>query len=228
MPVKLWQSQPPRTPFAPRWVVPLFNEMLGDPAVLAELKQIALAREEWLKSTIDPVPIAGLAEGTTARWHGFNTFVWEEPAMRTYQAFVRESYRRFMDNLKLPRPRTWIQGWVNILGRGERLASHCHDQTPTAFLSGNFCVAAAGSATLYYPPYVSLQDDHPGDNCLAVKNTPGLLTLFPSTVFHATTPHEGDDKRISLAFDIHVEDRDALGVTGAGGRHVLFDEGNAG
>jgi len=78
-----------------------------------------------------------------------------------------------MDSLKLPRPRTWMRRWVNILGRGWRLSSHCHDQMPTP----------------------CLRNDIPSENCLTVKNMPRLLTR---------------------------------GVTGAGGRPVLFDEGNAG
>ncbi len=57
-----------------------------------------------------------------------------------------------------------------------------------------------------------------------MRNEPGLLTLFPSMLFHATTPHEGDQERISLAFDIHIENKDALGATGPGAKHVPFDE----
>ncbi len=157
MPVKLWQSPEPRTPFAPRWTVPLFNEMLADPALNASLTAIALSREAELKQSIKPKTVAGVDEGTTARWHGFNIFTWEEPAMRHFQGFVHQSYRRFMQSLQLPRPRTWVQGWVNILRKGERLKPHCHDQMATAYLSGNYCIAAAGSSTMYFPPYLSLQ-----------------------------------------------------------------------
>lgn len=225
MPVRMWQSPQPRTPFAPSWKVPLFIERLDAPETNAEIRRLILEKEVELKNEIEPIAIAGIDKGTTALWHGFNVFAWQEPAMRSFQDFVRQSYRSFMQKLGLRPPRTWVQGWVNVLRKGERFSPHCHDQLPTSYLSGNYCVAAEGTSTIYFPPYSyfvkgELNEEHG----FAVKNEPGTLTLFPSMIYHATSLYEGETERISLAFDIHVEDRDALGKDGDKGLHVPFDD----
>ena len=51
-----------------------------------------------------------------------------------------------------------------------------------------------------------------------------MLTLFPSGIFHATAANPTPEPRISLAFDIHVQDADPLGRTGGSCRHILFDD----
>ncbi len=226
MPVKLWQPPRPRTPFAPNWTLPLYHDSLPDPKVNRALAQIALEQEETLRGGIEPIPIAGVEAGTTARWHGFNIFGWQQPAMQAFQAFVLQAYRTFMQRLRMPRPKTYVQGWVNVLRQGEQLTPHCHDQTPLAFLSGNYCVAAQGTSTLYFPPYVYKSDERfDRKAALSVTNEPGLVTLFPSAAFHCTTPHQTAGERITLAFDIHLEDRDAMGKRGCAGLHVPFDAG---
>lgn len=58
----------------------------------------------------------------------------------------------------------------------------------------------------------------------AIRNEPGMLTLFPSAVVHGTSPHAGDSERITLAFDIFLQDYDLGGRQGAAGIHLVMDD----
>jgi hypothetical protein len=57
-----------------------------------------------------------------------------------------------------------------------------------------------------------------------IQNQPGMLTLFPSTVLHETSPHSGDSERITLAFDIFLQDFDLGGREGEAGLHLVMDD----
>ena len=41
-------------------------------------------------------------------------------------------------------------------------------------------------------------------NMVDIKNIPGELTLFPSHIFHYTTPHYSFKPRITIAFDLNL------------------------
>ena len=47
---------------------------------------------------------------------------------------------------------------------------------------------------------------------LEVENNNGEMILFPSYVPHCTSKYEGDDCRISIAFDIYSEKGFELGI----------------
>ena len=88
----------------------------------------------------------------------------------------------------------------------------------------NYCVTSKGSSTIYYPPYFYNAPMRERTR-MRIENRPSTLILFPSALFHNTTPYEHDDVRITLAFDISIENRDADGTWGSKGRHILFDDG---
>ena len=223
MPLKIWKSPDPRTAFAPKWMVPFHEETLERPDVNEALRQLILEKEPTLKQTIAPKPVSGIQDGLTSRWHGFNVFMWTESPAVAFQQFVKQAYLSYIQAIGAPRQRCFIQGWANVVRKGEKLAAHAHDQMPTSYVSGNYCVSTQASATIYHPPY-HYDRAVRQKFCLRVENRPGMLTLFPSGIFHETTPYEGDDSRVTLAFDINVDDADALGVEGAQGQHVLFDD----
>ena len=223
MPLKRLKSPPAQSPFAPVWEVPLGIEQLDDAATLAAIREIVLAREVQLMQKIPAKPIAGIADGLTSRWHGFNIFSWDEPPMCAFRGFVRRSYLSYLAALGLQRRRCFFQGWANVVRDGEKFAAHCHDQSPHAYLSGNFTVACADTQTIYYPPYLYQGAPSP-KMWMPIQNEPGLLTLFPSAILHETSPHGGDSERITLAFDVFLQDYDFSGRAEAGGLHLVMDD----
>ena len=56
---------------------------------------------------------------------------------------------------------------------------------------------AEETSTVYQNPYTM--------NALAMKNVPGVMTLFPEYIVHWTTPNESDKERITLGMDIVTE-----------------------
>lgn len=223
MPLHHWTSPPPENPFAPSWRVPIYTAEMTDPTINGQIRNLVLSREASLRQTIAPIPISGLRDGLTTRWHGFNIFTWPESCMVTFGQFVRRAYLDLLRSAAVPRRRAYIQGWANVIRTGEKLSPHAHDQGPTSYISGNYCVQAADTATVYYPPYLYKDAPNP-HTALSVSNRPGVLTLFPSGIFHATTANLHSEPRISLAFDIHLTDEDPLGRRGAEGHHILFDD----
>lgn len=226
MPLHRWTSPRPATPFAPSWAVPIFTATMPDPSVNSAIRELVLSREDALRQSIEPIPISGLSDGLTTRWHGFNIFTWPEDCMAAFAAFVKTAYADLLKSIGAPRQKAFIQGWANVIRTGEQLTPHAHDQGQTSYVSGNYCVQASGTATVYYPPYFYKNAPDP-NTALSLPNQPGVLTLFPSGIFHATTPNPTPEPRISLAFDIHLEDADPLGRIGAEGKHILFDDPDA-
>jgi len=46
-----------------------------------------------------------------------------------------------------------------------------------------------------------------GEDCIErIEPKPGTIVMFPSYVWHGTIPFNSPDNRISVAFDIHVDD----------------------
>ncbi|MBK0400820.1 hypothetical protein H0I76_16590 [Limibaculum sp. M0105] len=223
MPLKRLKSPPARSPFAPSWEIPLYLEKLDDAGLLAAIRETVLAREAELKRKIPARPIAGIADGLTSRWHGFNIFTWPEPPMRAFHDFVRGSYRAYLAALGVPRQRVFVQGWANVVRGGEKFAPHCHDQSPYAYLSGNFTVACTDTQTIYFPPFL-YQGAPRIDRSVPVRNEPGLMTLFPSTILHETSVHTDGTERITLAFDVFLQDYDLGGRQGQGGMHIVLDD----
>jgi len=222
MPLKRFRSPPPKSPFGPDWDVPLWIDELKDPDTLAAIRDLVLSREQEVKSGIAPHPIAGISDGMTNRWQGFNIFGWPEPEVRALHDFVHASYLEYLEILGLQRRRCYIQGWANVVRQGEKFAPHTHDQSPYAYISGNFTVACEGTETIYHPPY--LYQGSPNKRAsMAIENEPGMLTLFPSTLYHETSAHPGESERVSLAFDIFLQDQDLSGRIGGQGLHILFD-----
>ena len=223
MPLKVIKSPPAQSPFAPTWVLPLGVEQFNDAQTLATIRDIVLAREAQLKRQIPARPIAGIEDGLTSRWHSFNIFAWNEPSMRLFHDFVGKSYRSYIGALGIERKKCFVQGWANVVRTGEKFSPHCHDQLPHAYVSGNFTIACTETQTIYYPPY--LYQDAPSPRMqVPIQNQPGMLTLFPSAVLHETSPHNGDSERITLAFDIFLQDFDLGGRKGADGLHLVMDD----
>ena len=223
MPLKRLKSPPAQSPFAPVWEVPLGIEKLNNAETLAGIRKIVLEREPELKQEIKAKPIAGIDDGLTSRWHSFNTFTWNEPPMRQFQEFVKKSYLAYLSALNITRRKCYVQGWANVVRSGGKFAPHCHDQSPYAFVSGNLTVACEDTQTIYYPPYLYRGAPSPKMK-VPIQNEPGLLTLFPSAVMHETSPHSGDSERITLAFDIFLQDFDLGGRPGADGIHIVLDD----
>lgn len=110
------------------------------------------------------------------------------------------------------RPQRWsLNVWATILERGGHQNPHIH---PGGYLSGVYYAqvpeqtepqdAEAGWIEFGTPPAeFPCMERHPSRRYAPEE---GRLLLFPSYLFHHTVPFEGEDFRISIAFDVVPED----------------------
>lgn len=111
-----------------------------------------------------------------------------------------------------PRPFQWtLHAWANVNTAGGFNRMHTH---PGSTWSGTYYVdtgvadgaAAAplhlfdpcqGRANTFLPPLVP--------SSFTIRPQAGLMILFPSYVAHMVFPHEGEEPRISIAFNLRRE-----------------------
>ena len=94
----------------------------------------------------------------------------------------------------------WIQCWYNILRFGQKINPHMHSSSSNCYLSGHFNVQVNDTSTVYMSPINQLNDPE----VINIKNKVGDMTLFPSYIFHRTTPHYSFKPRITIAFDLNL------------------------
>ena len=91
--------------------------------------------------------------------------------------------------------------------KGQKILPHIHDIDSVCYLGGHITVQCEDTYTGYINPVnqISLPDVHKS------KNKVGKLTLFPNYLPHFTNEHNGDQNRITIAFDLmtrkdHIND----------------------
>jgi hypothetical protein len=166
------------------------------PTQPTDLAQIALGQEEaillhdrdWLTDMKSP---------TTARYRHYNflTFAGTE----AFKDFLLLSIDDFYRRMRWPIPsHRWLQCWVNIHREGQFLSRHVHSDCK---LSGHMTLACNGTRTTYF-----------SEHSFSLENEPGILTLIGTDfVPHETSPVEGSDVRISVAFDLYEHEEKVRG-----------------
>mgnify|MGYP003112651993 CR=1 FL=1 len=125
----------------------------------------------------------------TSRFFHFNVLRWWGTG--TLRRNIKEGYEKFTGIKNKP---IYVLCWANVMRKGDRIKPHIHDdKSRYGNLSGHLNVKVDGSTSTYY-------DGTP----LVNKN--GEMVLFPSTLSHWTDTYEGDDERITVAFDISFND----------------------
>jgi len=150
-----------------------------------------------------PVPA-----GRTMRagWNSPDMAVLNDPTLSDLRLAVDAHVRDVLELMRQSSLPYFLDSWVNMHDRGGFNFAHAHEG---CYLSGCFCVKVPeGSGSLVFRDprpgtrYSAFQGN--GVNCYKdVKLAPhaGLLVLFPSWLEHFVEPHEGDESRITIAFN---------------------------
>jgi hypothetical protein len=88
----------------------------------------------------------------------------------------------------------YVQCWANVLRKGQRIKPHQHWNSKYTYLGGHICLDDYDTHTYYINPYTRKTFD--------TKNVKGKVYLFPNWLEHYTDTYEGDDVRVTIAFDI--------------------------
>ena len=207
MKFKRFVSQPPVSPYAPQWDFRVGNSMCEN-IDTNSLSKFLLSKEKEIKK----LPIVSDFDGytglgsnsTTSRSQQYNILLWNHPEIRKLKSNIAKNIILYNDECGNKTPQLWIQCWYNVLRFGQSIKPHSHSVTPICYLSGHFNVQVNDTSTVYMSPINQLNDPEVID----IKNIPGKLTLFPSYIFHYTTPHYSFKPRITIAFDISPDKLD--------------------
>lgn len=139
----------------------------------------------------------GLSENSlTSRFKFYNLLEWQES--ETLRREIKKFYNVYTNNQE---ELIYVQCWANVLRNGEKINLHSHISEGQykiyGGISGNFFVYSDIETYTIY---------HFGEeNNTFILNRPGIMTLFPSIVFHKVDKYTGNNERISIAFDIKTE-----------------------
>jgi len=144
-----------------------------------------------------------LPNSVTARYTFYNLFSLKNVSkeIETIKKFIKKNVKELLLQSNINDLNDlWIICWFNVLRKGEQIARHSHYSLTKAhesFVSGHFCVNAFNTNTFY--------KDIGDTNELKVKNEIGQLSLFPSYISHWSDKHEGEEVRITIAFDVYFK-----------------------
>lgn len=210
-----FQNDKPLTAFAPQWDYIIGEDFLFENNQHSNLsywslvKDIILKKEKKIINSTEP-SFTGVSDGytglgpnsLTSRFKRFNVFKWKETAITTLLEGVKNKYLKFLKVLTVPRRKVWIQCWANVMRKGEVIKPHIHGQGPYSYLGGHVCVTHNNTSTFYINSINQLNDPEVFES----KNEIGKITLFQSCIPHYTSTNNSDSERITLAFDIVVDE----------------------
>ena len=188
-----FENEPVKTIFAPVFKFDMYEDHID----LKDIKSTILSKE---REVINNNPYThdwntGLGSNSmTSRSNCYNLLDWKEAYyMREIIRTAHDNYITTLDNTKWE-DKIYVQCWANVLRKGEKLKQHQHWTSEYTYLGGHICLDDYDTKTHYVNPYT--RQTYPSDNCK------GKITLFPNWMEHYTDPYQGDDVRVTIAFDI--------------------------
>ena len=191
------------TEYAPSWNFAIGIARWHEQDKLANLKKFLLTKEQEIINAYVVNNDGGTGLGldsVTSRFGNYNLFdfVEESADLKDFLNFLRISYLEFVHEDRTPIKNLNIVCWYNIIRNQQKITIHNHNSANYSYLSGNMHLGDYNTQTVYRNPYdPSVEYEFP--------NVKGGLTIFPSCVPHYASMFDGDDVRISIAFDLHIE-----------------------
>ena len=202
-----FQSQPPISPYAPVWDFKVGTSICEDIDVNS-LSQFLLSKEKEIKKLPSSRNDKGQktdgytglgTNSTTSKFGYYNLLTWSNPELRKLKSNIVKNVFEYNVQCGNETPQElYGQGWYNVLRFGQKITPHMHSTSSDCYLSGHFNVQVKDTSTCYMSPVNQLNDPEVID----IKNKDGDMTLFPSYIFHYTTPHYSFKPRITIAFDL--------------------------
>ena len=142
-------------------------------------------------------------DSTTTRFDKYNVFKWKDKNIEMLKHFICNFHDDIVGKYfkqELPKE-LYIQCWANIMRKGDQIKPHLHDIGPTCYLGGHICVQCDDTSTYYINPINQINDPMTFES----KNIAGKISIFPNNVPHYTDIQKSDKERITIAFDLMIE-----------------------
>lgn len=219
-----------KTKFAPVLKMPLYVGEFTSDRFISNLQEQCLQFEKQIMSEelVSEVPL-NLKDPYpwTRHWKQHNIF-WDcsalgsehlerfpmSPELEKLFHVVRKNYLLYLKEMNYPRVKVFINGWFNVLRKGQWISLHHHTSDGYSYVSGTYYLTSN-------PTSLALINPIRVDQKEVFSTVKGRLIMFPSYVPHESTVYDGDDMRISVAFDITVPES---ADSNPWRPHVLFDD----
>jgi hypothetical protein len=203
-----FKSNPKNNFFAPEWNYFIAEDLIKNVNFNDLSKFLLNKKNEILKlsNTIKENKISdgytGLGKNSiTSRYDKYNVLSWKNKNINKLKENILKFHKKFLKFLKLNLPKElYIQCWVNIMKKGEKMNAHIHCSHPDTYLGGHICVKVKNTSTCYINPINQIND--PQKYCS--ENEIGKITLFQNNIPHYTSIHNFDEERITIAFDLSL------------------------
>ena len=150
------------------------------------------------------------SEQLTTRYRGVDFLGIDSAAVRWLRSAIDETVAAYFRESGMDYPIRWtLQSWPNINRRGDYHPPHNH---AWCYLSGTYYVklpADGGGAISFYDPRALVNMLTPPGDAAAGEYTlrpgPGTLLLWHASLNHLVHPHQSEEARISISFNIVLE-----------------------
>lgn len=203
-----FKSNPKNNFFAPEWNYYLFESKI-DKIDFNDLSKFFLNKEQEILTLPYTVKNHKITDGytglgknsTTIRFNRYNVFNWKNNNISLLKQIIINFHNKIIDYFKLPSVNElYIQSWINIMRKGERIQPHIHGIRPDTYLGGHVCIQCDDTSTNYINPINQINDPE----IYSSKNEIGKITLFQNNIPHFTDIQNQDNERITLAFDLSL------------------------
>ncbi len=137
------------------------------------------------------------------RYRFFNKKLYDVKCIKNFITIIKNNITEYSEKVFEPLPeKLWLKMWCNILRKGQNIDIHQHRIDKKSYLSGNLCLHADNTKTHFLNPQTYF---YRKKNMYSSENKKGNLTIFPSVLPHYTDMVTSDKPRITIAFDIMIE-----------------------
>jgi hypothetical protein len=209
MKFKRFVSRPPVSPYAPQWDFRV-GTSICEGIDTNSVAKFLLLKEKEVKKLPTSVRVDGAesdgytglgSNSTTAKFQSYNILTWNHPEIKKLKSNIARNIIDYNNECGSKTPnKIYIICWYNVLRFGQKIKPHHHSADPDCYLSGHFNVQVNDTSTVYMSPINQLNQP----DVIDIKNKDGDMTLFPSYIFHYTTPHYSFKPRITIAFDLNL------------------------
>ena len=207
------KSEPKNNFFAPEWNYYIIENFIKNVDFNSLSKFLLKKEKEILKKTkptnkqfiVDGY--TGLGENSiTSRYTSFNVFDFKNKEILKIKKEILKTHKILLSYLNIEIPKNlWIQCWFNVMKKGEYIKAHIHGTTPDMYLGGHICIQVDNTHTNYINPVNQINDPE----IYYSKNEVGKITIFQNCIPHFTDIHNSNKERITIAFDLFLEKKDA-------------------
>jgi len=194
--------------FAPEWNYYIFESKIHK-INFNNLSKCLLKKEKEILKLPPTFKVGKITDGytglgknsTTMRFNRYNVFNWKNKNISLLKENIINFHNNIINYFKLPPVNElYIQCWVNIMRKGEKIQAHIHGVKPDTYLGGHICIQCNNTSTNYINPINQINEPE----IYSSKNEIGKITLFQNNIPHFTDIQNTNNERITLAFDLSL------------------------